>query len=172
MSVTAGQFLEEGRMVYAAGAPRAGGTGQVVLFAKNPTATAVMLQVLQVIGGEQFASSFGYEVSTADVNGDGLPDLLVGAPFYFTREDGGAVYIYMNKDHCLNCSQPVKLTGKSESRFGFAIANLGDLNKDGFEDVAIGAPYEGNGTVYIYLGSKDGLILEPSQVLSSRRLIT
>ncbi|XP_046678845.1 integrin alpha-PS1 isoform X2 [Homalodisca vitripennis] len=165
MSVTAGQFLEEGRMVYAAGAPRAGGTGQVVLFAKNPTATAVMLQVLQVIGGEQFASSFGYEVSTADVNGDGLPDLLVGAPFYFTREDGGAVYIYMNKDHCLNCSQPVKLTGKSESRFGFAIANLGDLNKDGFEDVAIGAPYEGNGTVYIYLGSKDGLIVEPSQTI-------
>lgn len=50
------------------------------------------------------------------------------------------------------------------SRYGFAIANLGDLNKDGFEDIAIGAPYEGNGTVYIYLGSKDGLILEPSQV--------
>jgi len=165
MSVTAGQFLSDDQMVYAAGAPRSNGTGQVVLYAKKPSATNVMMNVLQIINGEQFASSFGYEVATADVNGDKLPDLLVGAPFYFTRENGGAVYIYMNVDHCLNCSEPIKLTGKPESRFGFAIANLGDLNKDGFEDIAIGAPYEGNGTVYIYLGSKDGLILEPSQVI-------
>lgn len=42
---------------------------------------------------------------------------MVGAPFYFAREDGGAVYVFMNKDHCLNCSQPVKLTGKLESRY-------------------------------------------------------
>lgn len=46
-----------------------------------------------------------------------LPDLLVGAPFFFTREEGGAVYIYMNKDHCLNCIPPIKLTGKPESRY-------------------------------------------------------
>lgn len=46
-----------------------------------------------------------------------MPDLLVGAPFYFTREDGGAVYIFMNKDHCLNCSKPLRLTGKPESRY-------------------------------------------------------
>jgi len=49
-------------------------------------------------------------------------------------------------------------------RFGFSIANLGDLNKDGYEDVAIGAPYEGSGAVYIYLGSDNGLITEPAQV--------
>lgn len=53
-------------------------------------------------------------------------------------------------------------------RFGFSIANLGDLNKDGYEDVAIGAPYEGKGAVYIYLGSDKGLITEPAQV--KRRL--
>jgi len=41
---------------------------------------------------------------------------------------------------------------------------LGDLNKDGYEDIAIGAPYEGKGTVYIYLGSKNGIIKTPSQV--------
>lgn len=49
-------------------------------------------------------------------------------------------------------------------RFGFALASLGDLNKDGYEDIAVGAPYEGNGVVYIYLGSKSGLISKPSQV--------
>lgn len=42
---------------------------------------------------------------------------------------------------------------------------MGDLNKDGYEDIAIGAPYEKKGTVYIYLGSKNGIITVPSQVL-------
>jgi len=49
-------------------------------------------------------------------------------------------------------------------RFGFAITNLGDLNKDGYDDIAIGAPYEGNGVIYIYQGSDLGIIVEPSQV--------
>lgn len=52
-------------------------------------------------------------------------------------------------------------------RFGFALTNLGDLNKDGYEDIAIGAPYEGKGTVYIYLGSKNGIITTPSQVFKA-----
>lgn len=49
-------------------------------------------------------------------------------------------------------------------RFGFAITNLGDLNKDGFDDIAIGAPYEGNGVIYVYQGSAFGIVIEPSQV--------
>ena len=53
-------------------------------------------------------------------------------------------------------------------RFGFALANLGDINKDRYEDLAVGAPYEGKGVVYIFLGSRHGIITEPSQVLSSK----
>lgn len=34
-----------------------------------------------------------------------------------------------------------------------------------FPDVAIGAPYEGDGAVYVFLGSKDGLSAKPSQVI-------
>lgn len=71
MSVTAGEFLAEGQMVYVAGAPRADGTGQVVLFSKHGSRSSIM-DVLQVISGEQFASSFGYEVASADINGDKL----------------------------------------------------------------------------------------------------
>lgn len=96
-----------------------------------------------------------------------MADLLVGAPFYFSREEGGAVYIYTDLSCRYNCRWQQKLTGKLESRFGFAITGLGDLNRDGFHDVAIGAPYEGDGAVYIYLGSKEGLIPEYSQVIIS-----
>lgn len=69
MSVTGGSFFSE-EMSYAAGAPRANGTGQVVLFAKKKRSYPTM-EVRLVIPGEQFASSFGYEISSADLNGDG-----------------------------------------------------------------------------------------------------
>lgn len=69
MSTAAGLFLGEQLMVYAAGAPRANGTGQVVLFTKISKFVNLM-DVKLVISGEQFASSFGYELATADLNGD------------------------------------------------------------------------------------------------------
>ncbi|XP_025410272.1 integrin alpha-PS1 isoform X2 [Sipha flava] len=171
MSTTAAYFLGDQKMVYAAGAPRANGTGQVVLFTKIKPSVNLM-DVKLVISGEQFASSFGYELATADLNGDKEPDLIVGAPFYFNKKTGGAVYIYMNNEnHCLNCAPPIKLVGKPESRFGFAITNLGDLNKDGYDDIAIGAPYEGNGVIYVYKGSALGIVTEPSQVIKAEDLV-
>ncbi|KAL1137846.1 hypothetical protein AAG570_009542 [Ranatra chinensis] len=163
MSVTAGEYFGP-YMSFAAGAPRSNGTGQVFIFTKvRPSVTVMKISV--VLSGEQFTSNFGYETTTADLNGDRLPDLLVGAPNYFSKDSGGAVYIYINHKYCLNCHPPIKITGQQESRFGIAIANLGDLNKDSYEDIAIGAPYEGYGAVYIYLGSKDGIVKEPSQVI-------
>lgn len=69
MSTTAASFLGDQKMVYAAGAPRANGTGQVVLFTKIRPSVNLM-DVKLVISGEQFASSFGYELATADLNGD------------------------------------------------------------------------------------------------------
>jgi hypothetical protein len=49
----------------------------------------------------------------------------VGAPFFFSREDGGAVYIYNNnKTHCLDCKKPLRLTGKPESRFAAVLSEL------------------------------------------------
>ena len=50
------------------------------------------------------------------------------------------------------------LQGVGGGRFGSAIANLGDVDKDGREDIAVGAPGEegGAGVVYIYLGLERG----------------
>lgn len=169
MSVTGGHFLGK-HMSFVTGAPRANGTGQVVFFRKDGKNMTMKMELL--LPGEQFASSFGYEVIAADLNGDKLPDLIVGAPFYFDRDAGGAVYVYLNsQEKCrLQCNKPIRLTGKPESRFGFAIANVSDLNNDGFDDLAIGAPYEGKGTIYIYLGSRNGLITEPAQVIHAEDL--
>lgn len=126
------------------------------------------MSVSQIINGEQFASSFGYEIITADINGDQADDLLIAAPFFFQNKEGqgGAVYVYQNENYHLPSNYSTKLTGKLESRFGMAMTNIGDINKDGCDDIAIGAPQEGDGVVYIYLGSKDGLTTKPSQVIT------
>ena len=39
------------------------------------------------------------------------------------------------------------------SRYGYAMVNLGPLNDDRFEDFAVGSPFEENGAIYIYFGS-------------------
>lgn len=94
----------------------------------------------------------------------------MGAPFYFNNTEGGAVYVYYNLRKCLKttCKYDLKLTGPAESRFGFSMTALGDINRDGYTDIAIGAPYEGIGAIYIYLGSADGLITPASQKIQPK----
>lgn len=163
MSVAAAKFYGD-KYIYVGGAPRAQNHGQVLLFEKS-SRPATPMDVKLILDGEQFASGFGYQVTTADVNGDDYPDLLVSAPFYFDKLEGGAVYVYLNDKFNMKKNFNMKLTGKLESRFGLALANIGDINKDLCDDIAIGAPYEGDGVVYIHLGSKDGLSKTPSQII-------
>ncbi|XP_071512527.1 integrin alpha-PS1-like isoform X2 [Panulirus ornatus] len=163
-SVTAGHFFGN-YMSYVGGAPRSNGTGQVVFFSREKIGNS-LLRVDLILNGEMFASSFGFEVLAVDINGDRHDDLVVGAPFYHTRTASGAVYIYMNNDGGFTTNHPNTMIKGSagETRFGFSMTSLGDLNHDGFMDVAVGAPYEGRGAIYIYLGSQDGLIKDPAQV--------
>lgn len=168
MSVSGGRYYGN-FMSYAAGAPRSNDTGVVVIFTKSQSTSNnvdVIMNVSQTLKGEQFASNFGYELITADINGDGADDLVIAAPFYYAKAEGGAVYVFQNENHQLPENYTTKLTGKWDSQFGMALANIGDINKDGCDDIAIGAPYEGDGVVYIHLGSKDGLNTKPSQIIS------
>lgn len=62
-------------------------------------------------------------------------DLIVGAPFYFDRkkDEGGAVYIYMNQNGFFHNKSDVVLTGPKDSAFGMAVVAIGDVNQDGFQ---------------------------------------
>lgn len=163
MAVTSGKFFGN-ETSFVGGAPRGNGTGQVVFFQKNKLETTFLVQL--VLNGEQFASSYGLSLTSMDTNNDGYVDLIVGAPFYYDKGNGGAVYIYMNSEEGISeDTVPVKLTGKPESQFGLSLSSIGDLNRDGYPDLAIGAPYDEKGAVYVYLGSSEGLVSEPSQVI-------
>jgi integrin alpha 8 len=60
---------------------------------------------------------------------------------------------------------------KSRSRFGQALASLGDINQDGYGDFAVGAPYDGKGAVYIYHGSAKGVRKKYSQVILAEDIV-
>ncbi|XP_017776117.1 PREDICTED: integrin alpha-PS1 [Nicrophorus vespilloides] len=168
MSVTAGNFFNKTLKHYVSGAPRANHKGAVYFFTR--ISSGVTMPVGLIIDGKQFASNFGYELLTADLNNDGYDDLMVAAPFYYNNTHGGAVYVYYNLRKCFEkgheCEPDLQLTGTLESRFGFSMTTLGDINHDGYVDVAIGAPYtQPNGAIYIYLGGENGLNPEYSQMI-------
>uniref|UniRef100_A0AAR2K6D3 Integrin alpha-2 domain-containing protein n=1 Tax=Pygocentrus nattereri TaxID=42514 RepID=A0AAR2K6D3_PYGNA len=130
--------------------------------------TFLMLSSSELVAGvPRGAQNFGY-VSTLD-------DVLVGAPLYMDREfeskprEMGRVYLYLQEDALL-FSPPITLTGTHVfGRYGSAIAPLGDINQDGYLDVAVGAPFAGDdrgGLVFIYNGQRSGLRLKASQVLN------
>ncbi|XP_073519863.1 integrin alpha-7 isoform X3 [Phyllobates terribilis] len=152
------------KLSFVSGAPRANHTGAVVILRREGGSQLVPELTLW---GETLASSFGYSVVMADLNNDSWTDLLVGAPNYFSRKEeiGGAVYVYMNKGGKLDSSPPIRLNGTDGSMFGLTIESLGDINQDGFKDIAVGAPFDGSGKVFIYHGSKSGLVTKPAQVL-------
>ncbi|KAI9518585.1 hypothetical protein NQZ68_035955 [Dissostichus eleginoides] len=116
-----------------------------------------------IILGEQVGSYFGSSIAVTDLNNDNWNDLIVGAPFYFDRmkDQGGAVYIFMNENGSFQKKASMVLKGPAASAFGFAVAAIGDINQDGFQDFAVGAPFHETGKVYIWMGSKKGISEEP-----------
>uniref|UniRef100_A0A670IXZ8 Integrin subunit alpha 8 n=1 Tax=Podarcis muralis TaxID=64176 RepID=A0A670IXZ8_PODMU len=131
------------------------------------------LTFIQNFTGEQDSSEFCTDHS-ARFPLSRLDDILVGAPLFMEREfesnpkEVGQVYLYL-QESALYFREPQVLSGTEVfGRFGNSIAHLGDLNQDGFNDIAIGAPFAGEdrrGKVLIFNGANNGLNPNPSQVL-------
>ncbi|KAK9966085.1 hypothetical protein ABG768_003215 [Culter alburnus] len=157
-------LISKSELTLVAGAPRASHRGAVVLLRKD---SVYRLMPDHILWGEELASSFGYSVATADLNSDGWTDLVVGAPNFFDRkaEIGGAVYVFLNPASHWEKARPIRLNGTYDSMFGMTVSSAGDLDWDGYEDIAVGAPFDGDGKVFIYRGTSSGIDTKPSQVL-------
>ncbi|XP_028620771.1 integrin alpha-8 [Grammomys surdaster] len=168
-SVAAGEFTGDSQQELVAGIPRGAQNFGYVSIINSSDMTFI-----QNFTGEQMASYFGYTVVVSDVNNDGMDDILVGAPLFMEREfesnprEVGQVYLYLQTSALL-FQDPQVLTGtETFGRFGSSVAHLGDLNQDGYNDIAIGVPFAGKdqrGKVLIYNGNPKGLHSKPSQVL-------
>ena len=100
-----------------------------------------------------------------DVDADGVPDLLVGVPGKdIGGEDGivnvGVAYVFSGKSGQVIRTLNHPSAGGSEAgaAFGSAVANAGDVDKDGVSDMLIGAPGEGH--VYVFSGKTGNLIFD------------
>uniref|UniRef100_A0ACB8ED31 Uncharacterized protein n=1 Tax=Sphaerodactylus townsendi TaxID=933632 RepID=A0ACB8ED31_9SAUR len=129
-------------------------------------------------GRVMIGSYFGAELCSLDVDQDGLTDyLLVGAPFFHVLGEEGKVYIYRFDGKSNLFTLKGHVSGQPSlafASFGFAMASIGDVDQDGYGDVAIGAPLENHnaagssfGSVYIYNGRKDGIQASFSQARES-----
>ncbi|XP_027878838.1 integrin alpha-6 isoform X1 [Xiphophorus couchianus] len=169
-SLDTGHHIMKSRdLTVVAGAPRANHKGLVALLKKK---FIEQLVVEQLLHGPGLGSSFGYDVAVVDLNGDGWQDIVVGAPYFYMKDTdiGGAVYVYINTAGQWDNVTPIRLNGTKDSVFGLAVENIGDVNQDSFNDIAVGAPQddEGAGRVYIYHGSAQGIKTTPAQILSGK----
>ncbi|MET7257509.1 FG-GAP-like repeat-containing protein [Dyadobacter fermentans] len=124
---------------------------------------------------DQAEAQFGISVACAgDVNADGYPDLIVGSRYYDKGQaNEGAAFIYQGSQAGLN-PMPVSVleSNQTDAWLGSAVAPAGDVNGDGYADVAIGATGFSNGEtfeggVFIYHGSTSGLTNNPTKILES-----
>ena len=98
------------------------------------------------------AAAGAYFLVTADLNRDGVPDLIVGS------KAGGAVTVYLG-DPLGGFGPASTLTGVSA-----AAAAVGDFNGDGIPDIVVAD--ESSGSVYVLLGRGDGTFDAPSTPVS------
>ncbi len=141
------------------------------------TATGSKLLFQNTFGtnSSEEGDAFGATLVTDDFDGDGYRDLVVGTPLedWSTTVDTGMVQVIMGSASGLVGSQAqsiaqshllVGAANNEDDLFGFALA-AGDVDGDGYGDLAVGTPGETlggaseTGSVYLLYGSASGLSL-------------
>lgn len=109
--------------------------------------------------GESASDLLGFSVATAgDINNDGYSDVIVGARLNDAAgTNAGRAYIYFGGNP-MDYIPEVILNGTYPGeQFGWSVSSAGDVNKDGYSDVIVGAPLndaagEDAGRAYIFFG--------------------
>ncbi|KAK3589630.1 hypothetical protein CHS0354_043090 [Potamilus streckersoni] len=181
-AISSGRYFGDKAVYIAAGGPRLDLSGKVLFFKFDVSSYDVNQPFLTLNGDEngpmsQLGGYFGSALATADVNKDTFDDLLVGAPMFASKNasgvDEGRVFVYFGSSVLGQFQLQESLLKGSDApraRFGTTITSLGDINMDGYTDVAVGAPYEDEdvGAVYIYNGYRGGLWSKFTQRISGK----
>ena len=140
-----GDWDEDGVVDFVASAPTHRGRGKVYVYSSR---TGELLMEKLGSPGEQFGNS---AVGCGDVDGDGHPDLFVGAP---NQANPGNAYVFSGQDGKLLHH----LRGNtSADKFGYEVSGMGDLDGDMCPDLLVGAisangKQSGCGKAFVFSG--------------------
>ena len=157
---------------------RDSGESYVIFGKSNGFAAALDLSSLDgdtgfQLGGAALFDGVGSSVAAAgDVNGDGIDDLIIGAPYVNWRyPNSGESYVVFGKLSGVGAALDVstldgragfRINGGGRSEYsGLSVSSAGDVNGDGFDDLIIGAPLGStrnsrNGESYVVFGKSGG----------------
>lgn len=143
----------DGTPDFAVGNPGFGGSdvlaGRIDVFSG---ASTLKLFTWTGLPGQNFGAAL---CAVGDVNADGFDDFVVGAPGTGTQP--GSVTLRIGPTGTALWLR----VGVNGDRLGTSVRPAGDVNKDGRDDVVVGAPSDGNGSVLVLSGSQGKSLWAP-----------
>jgi hypothetical protein len=115
-------------------------TGSVLwYFGRSTGVSPTSLQINGAVTGDSFGASLA---PAGDINGDGFADVIVGAYLVGPEpNDNGAVSYYLgNATRAAMSAGTItgETTPNADDQFGRAVAGVGDVDGDGFDDTVVG----------------------------------
>ena len=185
-AIVSGEFRGDGIGDFAIGIPGSRDVGRVSVHRLGEgTGFFLTLGSNGIAGEAEEGSQFGWSLASGDFDGDGFDDLAAGAPKKDGRSstDAGIVAVFygplpkspVERSEIWSQERLGELAEDNDN-FGWSLA-VGDFNRDGFDDLAVGAPFEttgsgragsplipGAGEVNVIYGSSNGLTNVGDQV--------